>query len=952
MTGRPRLGTLAVRNVTHRPGEALTIVLGAMLGTAVIVAAFVVGDSFSGSIRDVARTELGPIDEQVQVRTTDDAAAVAGAAPSMDADRVIAELDDAVRHDPPPGTDGLLTSTSSAVVLSNGRTGDALDVLPAACALEVDFASGRRFGGDAAASGLSDAGSNPQTDQVVLSDIAARGLDLGVGDRLTMTAFGSSRSLIVRTVVATVGIAGRCDAMVADGTLGPMYAARPASSSSAQAPARQLWVSNRGGVFDGADDSDAVVAHLTAIVERNDHARGLADVQPVKQDLLRNADRQGANLTSLFSGIGGFSVISGILLVVNLFVMLAEERKVSIGVMRAIGTKRRHVFGGFLLEGALYTVAATVAGVAVGIGVGWAVVRATSGIFSERDDDFVVSLFVRPDSLLLAGGIGAAIALVTIAATSIRISRLNVIAAIRDLPGPAAGDRRPLRRLAAIAAVAAGVATLFVGPATLLVAGVPTAAGCTAALLPRRWRRNGVVIACGSIAIGWPLLAFAVLPQRLDRPGIAVFVVMGVFSVTGAVAIAVSADTVWRRLIGGLAVRGRGLPLRLGLAYPLARRFRTGLLCAMFGLIVFTLAFLAAFGAILATQRASSAADMAAGMQLHVTSNRSDPLDAPTLQRIDGVDTVATTLRAGPQWVAPRYASEPTRWAVSGIDASFLQRGAPALSRRSARYPDDRSVFEALLSDPTLVVVDDSFLVRGGGPQDAGPAIGDRVALIDPSGAHHDLTVVAVLRSDFVFAGAFLQRDAISDWMGARVTTGQSYVGVSAGHDPDAVATAINRALLDRGADARSFERVVDDGLRTTKGFIGLLQGYLAVGLLIGIAGLGVVMVRAVRERRREIGMLRSMGTTTGTIRAAFFTESLVVTVTAIVIGVVLGLVTAWQVVVNSSAFSNATVSFVVPWGALWWIVGAPLAGASAATLVPARRAARTRPAEALRVAD
>lgn len=132
MAGRPRLGALAVRNITHRPGEALTVVLGAMLGTAVIVAAFVVGDSFSGSIRDVARTELGPIDEQIQIRVADQPAD--GGVP-VDPVRQIAEIDNVIRHAPPPGTDGLISSTAASVVLSNGRSDDERKVLPTACAL-------------------------------------------------------------------------------------------------------------------------------------------------------------------------------------------------------------------------------------------------------------------------------------------------------------------------------------------------------------------------------------------------------------------------------------------------------------------------------------------------------------------------------------------------------------------------------------------------------------------------------------------------------------------------------------------------------------------------------------------------------------------------------------------------------------------------------------------------
>ena len=45
-----------------------------------------------------------------------------------------------------------------------------------------------------------------------------------------------------------------------------------------------------------------------------------------------------------------------------------------------------------------------------------------------------------------------------------------------------------------------------------------------------------------------------------------------------------------------------------------------------------------------------------------------------------------------------------------------------------------------------------------------------------------------------------------------------------------------------------------------TRQIFQLFQGYLAMGLIVGIAGTAVVMVRAVRERRRQIGTLRAIG--------------------------------------------------------------------------------------------
>ena len=62
---RPVLRRLALRNAVRRPREAALVVLGSLLGAAIITGSVVVGDTMDASIRQVARTHLGPIDELV-----------------------------------------------------------------------------------------------------------------------------------------------------------------------------------------------------------------------------------------------------------------------------------------------------------------------------------------------------------------------------------------------------------------------------------------------------------------------------------------------------------------------------------------------------------------------------------------------------------------------------------------------------------------------------------------------------------------------------------------------------------------------------------------------------------------------------------------------------------------------------------------------------------------------
>src|SRR5215212_11284826 len=65
---RPILRRLAVRNAERRPREASLVVLGSLLGAAIITGSAVVGDTMDSSIRQVARQHLGPVDELVSAR--------------------------------------------------------------------------------------------------------------------------------------------------------------------------------------------------------------------------------------------------------------------------------------------------------------------------------------------------------------------------------------------------------------------------------------------------------------------------------------------------------------------------------------------------------------------------------------------------------------------------------------------------------------------------------------------------------------------------------------------------------------------------------------------------------------------------------------------------------------------------------------------------------------------
>jgi putative ABC transport system permease protein len=129
-----------------------------------------------------------------------------------------------------------------------------------------------------------------------------------------------------------------------------------------------------------------------------------------------------------------------------------------------------------------------------------------------------------------------------------------------------------------------------------------------------------------------------------------------------------------------------------------------------------------------------------------------------------------------------------------------------------------------------------------------------------------------------------------------------------------------------------------------------LIQGFMGLGLVVGVAALGVISARAVVERRQQIGVMRAIGFRKRSVQLAFLLESSFVALTAIAVGTVLGLLLAWNIIRDQQAQPSwEGLELVVPWLNLFVIFAVVYLVAIAATLAPAIRASRIRPAEALR---
>ncbi|MGQ0825589.1 MAG: ABC transporter permease [Actinomycetota bacterium] len=926
----PILRRLALRNAVRRPRESLLVIAGSLLGTAIMTGSFVVGDTFDASIRAIAYDQLGPIDEVVSTSGLENGA----------------DLTDRLAGFEHPDVDGLLPMTMTSA--ASATTSEPRRAEPRVQLLETDFAAAREFGGDARATGID--GDGPAPGEAVIADDLERALEVSVGDEIEVFAYGTSERVRVADVLPQRGIAGfwrgfetsSYNVFVASGTIAELFAAGNGEGEPAQA---LVLVSNAGDVEGGATHSDAVTEALRSQIAGID-----VNVDKAKQQVLDNAEEAGQSLTQLYTALGMFAVLAGILLLVNIFFMLADERKSELGMLRAVGLRRRSLVGAFALEGWCYALVSAIAGTFVGLALGRVIMAAAGRIASSGPEEFQMSLRWDFEWASVATGlsIGFTISIVTVLVTSIWLSRFNIIQAIRDIIEPA--RRRPRTRalylgfvLAALglAMVAAGVNAkawfpFIIGPVFILVGIGPA--------LVRSLPRDAVMTTLGSLTLAWGVACIPIAIGLDMDFEVFIFVLQGLILVGSAVVGVSQHQSAIGRVVGSVA--RRSLSARLGLAYPLARKFRTSMTLGMFALVVFILVYVSVLSSMFASQTDEFAADLSGGFNVIVTSNDSNPVSFDDLATEPGVERVAPLVTKNAV-IEVESGEEPAPWLMTAFGQSLVDGGVPTLDDRGG-YASDTAAYQAVLDDPSLAIVDDFFLSDGPGPPGEELDIGDDFTVRDPvSGGARTLTVAAMGPNDLVFNGGWMSIDAAQAVFGDRAVPSRAYVAVD---NPARFVDDFQGRTIANGGDADSIGHLVDEAFSQQNQFFLLMRGYLALGLVIGVAGIGVIMVRAVRERRRQVGVLRALGLEASAVRRSFVIESLFVAIEGVLIGVVLALVTAGSLTLTD--MFGESLTFVVPIATILVLVVAIVAFTLLATVAPARAAAKIKPAVALRIAD
>jgi putative ABC transport system permease protein len=467
----------------------------------------------------------------------------------------------------------------------------------------------------------------------------------------------------------------------------------------------------------------------------------------------------------------------------------------------------------------------------------------------------------------------------------------------------------------------------------------------------------------------WPLVGLLrPAPRTLDLLFLA-----GLSTVLGGVWVLVfNLPLVTRPLIratGG--VRTLSLALRTASSNPLQHRFRTGLIVAMFALVIFNMVIAGVL--LTATHRAYNDPEALAGgfdVRAELTPPNA-PLDLraelanASAVRPDDFTTVGRLLTRPGQVI--ELAEGMQRWrsySLQEIDEGFVAGLRAPLAARAAGYASDAEVWAAVLSESGVAVAAGTAV---GPRQPDGPAQGlFRFADLfqgdtrfkptpvwardERGGSAVELTVIGVLDPRVSFGpGLYTGQPSIALAGAPAPQRVVSLLKTRPDGDPTSLAIGLNASFGDRGVRASALGEEVRR-IHSVRGLLNeILQGFFGVGLIAGLAALGLMSMRAVLERQQQIGMLRALGFRRSAVRLSLFFEISLLALLGTWLGIALGLAFSRQIVDQLSR-QFPEIVFAIPWDQIGLITAGAYLAALAMAAVSLWQIGRIPPAAAIRV--
>ncbi|WP_419995592.1 ABC transporter permease [Streptomyces boninensis] len=576
-------------------------------------------------------------------------------------------------------------------------------------------------------------------------------------------------------------------------------------------------------------------------------------------------------------GFAGIAVLVGIFLIVNTFSMLVAQRTREIGLLRALGSSRKQVNRSVLTEALLLGVTGSVLGVGAGVGIAVGLMKMmTSMGMNISTDDLTIKATTPAIGIVL----GVVVTVIAAYLPARRAGKVSPMAALRDAGTP--GDRK------------AGAVRTVLG--LLLVGG--GAAGL--------WQASQA----DKAADGSMFLAGGVLLSLLG------FIVFGPV-LAGVVVRIISAGVL--RIFGPVG--------RMAERNALRNPRRTGATASALMIGLALVACLSVVGSSMVAS-ATDELDKSVGADFILESSTGKAIHPEAAQAMKNAPNLA-------------HVTE-----VKFLEADLkLPDGKTAetdISAASPSYREDLRV-ETVAGELKDAYAKNSMSVDQEFAKKHHLKVGDKIQVAFQDGRAGTLRLAAITSSDVSFdKGAMYTSIATAERYlpAAELRTSEIMFAEAEPGKADAAYAQLKKDLKPYPQfeirDQSDFKQNLKDQVGQ---MLNLVNGLLALAIIVAILGVVNTLALSVVERTREIGLMRAIGLSRRQLRRMIRLESVVIAIFGAVLGVGLGM--AWGATAQQLLALEGLKVLDIPWPTIAWVfAGSALVGILAA-LFPAFRAGR-----------
>jgi putative ABC transport system permease protein len=731
---------------------------------------------------------------------------------------------------------------------------------------------------------------------------------------------------------------------------------------------------------------------------------------PVKVQAAQQAEQSSGLLSAMFLVFGTFTIAAGVLLSLTIIMLLADVRRSELAVVRALGLRRSDARALFVQEGLILALFAGGIGSLVGLGLAWVISRAFSTIFASAGaQSFSFSWSV--DSFAAGWIWGTLLAVALLWSASVFNSQVNIVRALKGGRLTLKTGVPWGLYLLQVGALGGGILSLaglvFLGfdSGIAYVAYVSLGAFLILLLTPvvtwqlpvilgskqpwKRWKRHGPRNTLGAIGLLFLLWTIALAPvdpirSRLEANELA-FIVLGLLQVISGVMVLTSlAPLLVQTLSKSRAITRRIGPVgSVALAHPLAHPIRTAVVMGMFSITMFSVVVLSGYTDQFDTYSSDFVEEAEGEFELLLTASRSRPIDLDSNTSLWGVnDSAMKNIDAvGGVYRSPIHLQdsdgERMPYVLRGVDEGFRNHGGlPLHVWDEALGETQKEAWKSVERFDNIVFLDASFGLEsttdGATIVPLQFSIGDSILLIDFSNPKNTREVQVggfLEQSSYIFSpGVWMSSTTVDEQFGGEMT--RMYVSVATDAEASTakfssmdaspqgksteerqaaaeLADVLSRNLASQGVSVQTVAEEIAIIQSLVLAILSLFEGYLAMGLLVGVAGIGVVTVRNVSERRRTIGMLRAIGLRQRQVLAIFFIEVSWIAMLGMLNGLLLGY--GFHRALYQAIWESEGAAFTFPWTStlllflLGWVI------VFLTTYLPVKQASKIPPSAALR---